>query len=228
MGLSHSPKLVMSGLIAALDFANIRSYPGTGITVFDLSGQGAHGTINGTPVFVGTGLTSHLNFATASGSNYISSTLSQGYVDCTIIFQPDFTLSTTSNLVGLIASSTSASNLDKSMRFGSANGTGPWTVKSASLDANDWGNTSTTYYINGAPVANGASLSSGWNILGAYRTNQSTFPASFSYFLASGGYSLDARNFQGKIAACYLYNRQLTASEHLQNYNALKRRYGLS
>ena len=41
MGLSHSPKLVMSGLIAALDFANIRSYPGTGITVFDLSGQGA-------------------------------------------------------------------------------------------------------------------------------------------------------------------------------------------
>ena len=229
MGLSHSPKLVMSGLITALDFANIRSYPGTGVTVYDLSGQGAHGRINGTPTFVGTGITSHLNFATASGSNYISSTLSQGYLDCTIIFQPDFALNSNAGLVGLIAASNDTTNTDKSMRFNNANGTGPWTVRaSAGLNGDDWGNPGTTYYVNGSAVADGASLVNGWNILGAYRTNQTTFPASFTYFLGTEGYSGAVRDFQGRIAMCLLYNRQLSAAEHAKNYNALKSRFGLT
>ena len=228
MGHYYNPNIVTDGLILSLDASNLRSYPGSGTAINDLSGKDAHATINGTVSYVGAGSSSYWNFATASGSNYISSTLSQPYIDCTIIFQPDFTLSRVSNLVGLIATSTSAANGDKSMRFGNANGTGPWQVKSASLDANDWGNTSTTYYVNGSAVANGASLNAGWNILGAYRTNQSTFPASFAYFLGSGGYSGDARDFQGRIAMCLMYNRQLTAAEHAKNYNALKRRFGLT
>ena len=228
MGHYYNPNIVTDGLILSLDASNLRSYPGTGTAIFDLSGKDAHATINGTVSFVGAGSSSYWNFATASGSNYISSTLSQAYVDCTIIFQPDFSLSRVSNLVGLIASSTSAANGDKSMRFVNANGTGPWQVKSASLDANDWGNTSTTYYVNGLSVANGASLYTGWNILGAYRTNQSTFPSSFAYHLGSGGYSADARDFQGRIAMCLMYNRQLSAAEHAYNYHALKKRFGFS
>lgn len=227
MGICGGPKIVTDGLLTALDASNNVSYPGSGTTLQDLR-LTANGTLNGTISFVSAGSSSYFNFATASGSNYISSTNSQGYVDCTIIFQPDFTLSRVSNLVGLIASSTSATNSDKSMRFGNANGTGPWQVKSASLDANDWGNTSTTYYVNGLSVSNGASLNSGWNILGAYRTNQTTFPASFAYFLGSGGYSLDARDFQGRIALVLLYNRQLTAAEHTRNYNVLRKRFGLT
>lgn len=227
MGQYYNPNIVTDGLILNIDASNVRSYPGSGTIINDLSGRDAHGTMNGTITYVGAGTSSYWNFATASGSNYISSTLSQAYLDCTIIFQPDFTLSRVSNLVGLIASSTSASNSDKSMRFGNANGTGPWQVKSASLDLNDWGNTSTTYYVNGSSVANGASLNTGWNVLGAYRTNQTNFPSSFSYFLGSGGYSGDARDFQGRIAVCLFYNRQLTANEHAKNYAAFKGRFGL-
>lgn len=228
MGQYYNPNVVTDGLILCLDASNRLCYPGSGTLIRDISGRDADGTINGTVAFVGAGVSSYWNFATASGSNYISSTLSQGYVDCTIVFQPDFTLSRVSNLVGLIASSTSATNSDKTMRFGNANGTGPWQVKSASLDANDWGNTSTTYYVNGSSVANGASLNAGWNVLGAYRTNQSTFPASFSYFLGSGGFSGDARDFQGRIAVCLMYNRQLTPREHAKNYAAFKGRFGLT
>ena len=132
-----------------------------------------------------------------------------------------------SSLVGLIAASNDTTNTDKSMRFGGANGTGPWTVRSSGLNADDWGNASTTFYVNGVSVANGASLQTGWNILGAYRTNQTTFPSSFAYFLGTEGYSGGIRDFQGRIAAVYLYNRQLTAAEHANNYNALKGRYGL-
>jgi hypothetical protein len=227
MGHYYNPNIVTEGLILSLDASNPRSYPGSGTLINDLSGKDAHGTINGTVSYVGAGSTSYWNFATASSSNYISSTLSQPYLDCTIIFYPDFTLN--AGLVGLLASSTSATNSDKSMRFNDANGTGPWKVRASSgLDANDWGNTSTTYYINGTSVADGASLNNGWNVLGAYRTNQSSFPSSFSYFLGSGGYSTQNRNFQGRIALCLMYNRQLTAAEHAKNYHALKRRFGFT
>jgi len=227
MGQIGGPRIVTSGLILVIDAANIVSYPGAGSAIKDLTLR-ADGTINGTITFSSVGSSSYWNFATVSSANYISSTISQPYVDCTIIFQPDFTLSNNASLVGLIAASNDTTNTDKSMRFGTANGTGPWTIKSSGLNADDWGNTSTTYYVNGSPVINGASLNSGWNILGAYRTNQTTFPASFAYFLGTEGYSGGIRDFQGRIAAVYLYNRQLTAAEHANNYNALKRRYGLT
>ena len=226
MGQIGGPRIVTSGLILVIDAANIVSYPGAGSAIKDLTLR-ADGTINGTITFSSVGSSSYWNFATVSSANYISSTISQPYVDCTIIFQPDFTLSNNASLVGLIAASNDTTNTDKSMRFGTADGTGPWTIKSSGLNADDWGNTSTTYYVNGSPVINGASLNSGWNILGAYRTNQTTFPASFAYFLGTEGYSGGIRDFQGRIAAVYLYNRQLTAAEHANNYNALKSRYGL-
>ena len=221
------PRIVTSGLLVVLDAANIVSYPGSGTAINDLA-LSANGTINGTITFTSTGSSSYFNFATASSANYISSTVSQAYLDCTIIFQPDFTLNNNASLVGLIAASNDATGSDKSMRFGSATSPGPWTVKSSGLNTDDWGNASTTYYVNGSAVANGALLNSGWNILGAYRTNQTTFPASFAYFLGTEGYTGSNRDFQGRIAAVYLYNRQLTAQEHAQNYNALKGRYLLT
>jgi hypothetical protein len=229
MGHYFNPNIVTDGLILNIDASNVRSYPGSGTAINDLSGQDAHGTINGTVSFVGAGVSSYWNFATASSTNFISSTKSQTYVDCTIIFQPDFTLTSNGNLVGLIAASNDATNTDKSMRFKNANGTGPWQViASSGINADDWGNPSTTYYLNGSAVADGASLVTGWNILGAYRTNQSTFPASFAYFLGTEGFSAAVRDFRGRIAVCLMYNRQLTAREHAKNYAAFKGRFGLA
>jgi len=227
MAQNGGPRIVTTGLILVLDAANIVSYPGTGSAIKDLTLR-ANGTINGTITFTSVGSSSYWNFATASSANYISSTVSQAYLDCTIIFQPDFTVSNNASLVGLIAASNDTTNTDKSMRFGGATNPGPWTVRaSAGLNGDDWGNTSTTYYVNGVAVADGASLRTGWNVVGAYRTNQTTFPASFAYFLGTEGFSAAVRDFQGRIAAVYLYNRQLTAAEHAINYNALKGRYGL-
>ena len=228
MGHYHNPQVVTNGLIMAIDASNPRSYPGSGTAIFDLTEKGANGTINGTVPFVGAGSSSYWNFATAASTKYISSTLSQPYLDCTIVFYPDFTLNSNSSLVGLIAASNDTTNTDKSMRFGAANGTGPWTVRSSGLNADDWGNTSTTFYVNGVSVANGASLQTGWNILGAYRTNQTTFPSSFAYFLGTEGYSAGIRDFQGRIALCLMYNRQLSDREHAKNYAAFKGRFGLT
>lgn len=160
-----APGIVTNGLIARLDASNTSSYPGSGTTITDLSGQGATGTINGTISFVSAGQASYWNFATASDSNYISSSLSQAYLDCTMVFYPDFTLVGGAQLAGLIGINTPASNNDKSLRFNGVNGIGPWGIANPG-DGNDWANpTSTRYYVNGA-VSN--TLVAGWNIFGGY------------------------------------------------------------
>ena len=39
MALHHNPRIVTSGLVLALDAADINSYPGSGTTWYDLSGN---------------------------------------------------------------------------------------------------------------------------------------------------------------------------------------------
>ena len=46
MGLFHSPRIVTDGLVMALDAANTKSYPGTGTTWFDISGNSNNATLN--------------------------------------------------------------------------------------------------------------------------------------------------------------------------------------
>ena len=214
-------KIVTNGLILALDAADKNSYPGTGTAWNDISGRNANGTIVGSIAFVNSGAQSYFNFATANDSNYISSAVSQNYLDFTVVLRPDFTYNQTNGIAGLIGTNTPASLADSSLRFGNVSGTGPWTIANPG-NVNDWASTSTTFYVNGT-ASN--TLVSGWNIFGGYRTNQSPFPSSFSYHLGSSAYT--SRGFQGRIACIYMYNRQLSANEQLQNYNALKSRFGL-
>lgn len=219
---SNVSSVIQNGLIASLDASNINSYSGTGTTITDMSTSGAHGTINGTVSYVANGVSSYWNFATANNSNYISSTLSQTYLDFTIVFQPDFAWNP--GIVGLIGTSAPSTSYDDSLRFTGS----PWTLTGRNPgDTNDWAyGTATTYYLNGTPTSTGV-LSSGWNILGGYRTNQSGFTAgnSFPYFLGSSAYP--GRSFQGKIAACFFYNRQLSAREQNYNFEVLRGRFGI-
>jgi hypothetical protein len=217
----YGPKIVTDGLILCLDAANPKSYPRTGTKWYDLSGRGAHGELVGGVSFT----SSYINFSAASDGNYISSSLSQQYLDFTIAFEPDFSLVAASTLSGLIATSPNLGYSDKSLRFAGVNGTGPWVIGGGGNpgDQNDWSYvTATKYYVNGN-VTN--TLVSGWNIIGGFRTNTNPFPSSFVYHLGSSGYI--SRGFRGKIAAVYMYNRQLSATEQLENYNALKTRFGL-
>jgi hypothetical protein len=46
MGIAYSPQIVREGLVLYLDAANVKSYPGTGTTWYDLSGDGNHGTLD--------------------------------------------------------------------------------------------------------------------------------------------------------------------------------------
>ncbi len=220
--------IVTDGLSLYLDASSPLSYPGSGSIWYDLSPRKAHGTINGTIPFVSDSKKSYFNFATSSDSNYIYNTTSYNYLDFFIVFAPDLTFNnsgaTNANIVGLIANGSNSSLSDKSFRFVSVDGSGTWNVVGRNPgDANDWAySTATTFYNNGS-VDNTLSLIDGWNFIKGYRTNQSSFPLNFSYYIGSSGYT--NRGFRGKISIVMLYNKQLSEAEYLQNYNALRYRF---
>ena len=51
MATRYSPAIVTSGLVLCLDAANRKSYPGSGTTWTDLSGNGNNGTLIDSPTF---------------------------------------------------------------------------------------------------------------------------------------------------------------------------------
>lgn len=78
----------LNGLQVYYDFADNYSYPGTGNTVYDLSGNGKNGTFASTPSFNSSGIPSvnmNNNFITGSASNSYGITNTSGYT--IIMFQ---------------------------------------------------------------------------------------------------------------------------------------------
>jgi len=217
-GHNPLPPIVTNGLIAHLDAGITASYPGSqSATWFDLSGQGADATIQGNVGFIDLGANSYFTFD-GDSANCMTSSLSQDYQDCTLVFQPDFNY--TSPNAGLAYGL--GADADRTMRFENANGTGPWLLRNPGNNG-DWAyTTATNYYINGTVIPGAGNLATGWNILGAARTNQSW--GSTPYVWGTGYYD---RGFKGKLAVILLYNRVLTEAEQLQNYAALKLRFGL-
>ena len=51
MALSHSPSIITDSLILCLDAANTKSYPGSGATWTDLSGNGNNVTLTNGPTY---------------------------------------------------------------------------------------------------------------------------------------------------------------------------------
>jgi hypothetical protein len=71
---------------------------------------------------------------------------------------------------------------------------------------------SVNLYVNGVPDSSFARS-------GTINTSNSTI------YIGYSGYA--SEYFNGRIAICQLYNKALTATEILQNYNAQKGRFGL-
>ena len=221
------PAIVTSGLVLYLDASDPTSYTGSGSTWVDKKGN-ANGAITGAVTYVPSGDASYFSFPGANNA-YINSSTSQAYKDFTIVFQPDFS---SFNYSGGHTLFSKGPGVDISMRFWSYNFSDPantngnpasvWGVPN-STSSNEWQGTN-SLYLNGANQSSAFSpLLNGWNVLGGQNSNSYGW-GSFSYCLGAG---YNSRAFQGKIAVVLLYNRVLTAAEQLQNFNALKSRFGL-
>ena len=237
MGIRRGPNIIQSGLELHVDASNIRSYPGSGNTWFDLSGKGRHLTL--------------INGPTAS-SKYLTFDGTEEYAERTSVglSLTSFTVETIVRPISnpgsyrAFFSATEASlsdyeyglnwdmgpnstvafteiNLEVSRAFGgfydrdiktSSTPFGVWVHLAIVVDS---GANTYTQYVNGVSEYS------------------STYNGTITYFdrirvgarFYAGG--TQGTFFPGDIAKTALYNRPLSASEIQQNFNAVRGRYGI-
>jgi len=237
MALSHGPKEplgVTSGLVLYLDAANARSYPKSGTTWFDRSGNGNNGTLVNGVGYVGTnggslsfdGVNDSVNIPISGSLQSQSFTFDAWFkinsID-NINGSPIFTGHYQSNgtvsgslliiLSGQYLFQTRLNNsCCQSLYVGTAS-TNTWVNF-----VGTWNGSIKIAYLNG--IQAGTQSVSGTH----FQLNNFSI-GNNSDNIAGGNYS-NALN--GFVSSIKYYNRALSASEVKQNYNAFKGRYGLT
>jgi hypothetical protein len=219
MSAFGGPNLITDGLVLSLDAGNIKSYTSGSTTWFDKSGFGNNGTLTNGPTF-NTGSGGSIVF---DGVDDYVSAPSSLYVD-------NFTLNawvykTTSGIQNIIAKGNVSFQLNFYLRiagnsgfFGASGGFTEITI--ADLTLNTWNNTVLTYDKNNLRYfLNGVFI----NQVSA--TNTPTSSSSNTIIGRLGDFN--GQYWTGRIASTSIYNRALSPSEVLQNYNATKARFGL-
>jgi hypothetical protein len=220
MGFSRGPKIVTDGLVLYLDAANTKSYPTTGTTWSDLSGNGNNGTLTNGPTF-----------DSGNGGSIVFDGVDD-YVSIpnfsALALSPACTISIWSyvkqnkgyyfwgNDIFLLQIQ---SNQTYRLRF---NLNGDWRGEyTTSFPSNiwhkldiTWDGTNTKMYIN------------------SQETVTSTLDSSFTAFSNTTNQPLEISRrtsdySNSNISQASIYNKSLTPEEILQNYNATKSRYGL-
>ena len=223
--------IVTSGLELLLDAGNTASYPGTGITWTDLSGNGRTGTLTNGPTYNSTNGGSIVFDGTndiVTGSIPTSVFASAHTVSCW------FYRTVAAGWSGVFSNNVTTNSSSSITFFGDGQSLGvaqndvsATVVVNVNLGAdhlNKWIYATVVYSgtTNGSSVSmyaykEGALLTGTGNLY--YTLNQSA-----SYDI--GRHSSGGNYFTGRIPHVAVYNRALTTSEIEQNYNALKSRFG--
>jgi hypothetical protein len=218
MAGKSGPDIVENGLVLCLDAANKLSYRGTGTTWTDLSGNNNTSTLINGPTFSTANLGSIVFDGTddyVNCGNGASLKLTSGTV--TVWMK---TTSTAVAYQGIVVKALNygiynyGGNLllydwgaDTNRNSGISISDGNWrfiTLNFASNSANN-----AKVYINGVLV---------------YTTTMYKTSDDYSLGISTG--SSGSQLFPGTIGSVQIYNRELTATEILQNYNATKSRFG--
>jgi hypothetical protein len=222
MATNYNPRTVTNGLVLCLDAGNAKSYPGTGATWTDLSGNGNIGTLTNGPTYSSANGGSIVFDGTNDWASFSSnSSYNVGTGDFSAFcwmkssnkgdFQTLLSLDNIATGNGILFYTAATSGVFRTWVGGS--------VRNGSIDIcnNAWNfvgvtrNSGTvTQYINSVSnvtFASPGSVNANQNLrLGSYGT----------------GYYLN-----GNIAHASIYNRALTAAEIQQKFNALRGRFGI-
>jgi hypothetical protein len=207
MGLDHSPLIVTDGLVLYFDAANTRSYSGSGITL--------NGLVSGIGATIGGGV----GFTTINGGSIQLNSASTGYIQI-----PPITWRSICMWIKLSDSNAHSHYLIDG-RTGVANS---WfySVTPSGAIGSAW----TQFYVNA--IQRTISGSNGLSNTTLFERNKWLH----IYLELSGVGTGDVHIFSrfsnnetstGDISNVQFYNRVLSATEIVQNYNATKRRYGL-
>ena len=227
MSLGHGASIVRDGLVLHLDAASVRSYPGSGTTVSDLSSNAFSGTLtNGCTVSNGAfqfdGVDEYVDLGDAVD---ITGPFSLNVWFKGNASQPD-------SYVGLLNKSGNGDfgnyglygdGSSSYVRFGFVSSSAQREVSNTSyndIKANTWVNYCGTYdqtnlklYRNGVLIAS---------------ASQTETPLATNDTLSLGGRVASSNYFfSGEISVGQIYDRDLTLDEIQQNFNALRGRYGI-
>lgn len=214
------PKIVEAGLSLHWDISDGSSYPGTGSTVYDISGNGYDGSFGGNPtyssdqegylVFDGVGDQINSSFTAPAGAR-------------TFAYWVNFSSLTQNNgegyqLQGIQASGgyTYLGIVDGgNLYYYIGTGTGG-NLSGQNIQANTW------YYFT--ITFDGSNFY--FYVNGDQRTNGTASPGSTSTTLYGGAINSN-HHLYGYGSEWQFYNRALSQSEVLQNFNAGRGRYGI-
>ena len=237
MSYRTGPKIVTDGLVLCLDAGDRNSYPGTGSTWGDLSGNGYNNTLINSPSFnVSNG--GNIIFDGANDYSQItSSSTLNGITDVSA-----------GCWINIISSGTAGNPGGILNRYYNTTGHNGWAMQ-AVISSNQVafsfsGRESSAAYFSNTTNYNyelstwyyvvGTKQGTSWKVYvnGNLKLNNTngngttTFANNTIYF---GGYPQFGAQYRSnfKIALCKIYNRALSGDEITQNYNATKGRFGL-
>lgn len=237
MAYRNGPKIVTDGLVLCLDAAGTKSYPGTGTAFNDLSGSGYNATLVNGPTFSSSnkgiinfdGTNDHCTLSTNSSSEIRNITTPytivawvRPYALHTGAIVGAYSCSGTTMYIYLRVYS-NAGNLRAQCFYTTSTGGAGARENYGTITLNNW--------VQISVVVSGTASSAYMKI---YLNNS----ASSNYSIGAIGvvntinWRLGAANcnadwFNGDIAQVLMYNRDFSADEILQNYNATKGRFGL-
>lgn len=210
MGTKYNPRIISNGLTVYLDAANSRSYAGTGLTAFGLI-SGLGGTLVNGPTyssnnqgyFVFDGTNDYFQFTLPALTNWSFSFWIYNHT-LTNLDEKQL-LSTYTDPTGL-----SMINFKYNIWNGLSN------LSNASFAQSTWNN---IVFINNG-FSNSAIYIDG--ILDkSFNTGNQIYSGPAQLLTING----TQRNIQANLGSFVAYNRVLSATEVLQNYNATKGRY---
>lgn len=235
MATEGGPKLVSDGLVLALDAANIKSYPGSGNSIYDLT-LNSNGTVISNSTF-----STNNNGVIIYGSSQNSGVITLPPISAGLnLFNETYTfwakcLRNRSSVGG-------GSFSNWIIQYGSyySNNSGGFGLQSGNISRYLKGSTSSGWSSSGSiGLGNSIYDTYNWifytlqiingNNIKFYMNNVLIFNTTISdtYTGHSSNVVVLGRNMDTTFSNISVYNKALTAEEILQNYNATKSRFNL-
>ena len=236
---NYTGGIVTSGLVLNLDAAKVDSYPGTGTTWRDLSGNNNNGTLTNGPTFSGIGKQAAIVFDGVDDYvNNVGTTSTFSFIQNTGVYTISaWVKPAVLGTAMYFAGNNSGTGGEKGFYFGKEANNNCWLaltngseaildhrVSDFFLNTTDWvnvicvGNSTTNqFYKNGTAFDSAGSITS----LTTGNSSRTLALGSINNVLAYNYW------WNGSIANFQIYNRALSAAEVSQNFNALRGRYGI-
>ena len=238
LALSHSPSLVMNGLVLCLDAGNRKSYPGSGTTWTDLSGGGNNGTLSGTFSNNSNNLGAVKfdagdELLTVSNSSILSTTFSSNsFTIFTAVRSDNVVYPRSRHPLYVNQNPTSSADKGWSVGHGAASSSMEFRICDGTNLVNGFLSHSvveSTIYHRAFVVDRTVGANMKYYVNSNY-IGQVDAPSVAGSIYTSGGLVLGdvwGWRYMGNIYFIQVYNRALTAQEIQQNFNALKGRFSI-